>query len=279
MPQNEIGNSPSTPLLLQTGVFAGQFLIGDVTYGGLQRGFLEKVNGEYQGALFRLTQGLEVGVAEVNQGPDGAIYVGGLGTGGNWGQEGKLKFGLQKLTPNGTSTFDIRAMRATPTGFEMEYTQPVSAATAAKLASRYKVKQWRYQPTAAYGGPKMDEETLPVTSATLSADGRKVNLVVNGRKAGRVVHVRSPRPFTSTSGQSLWSTEAWYTLNAIPGGAAATVHESGAEQARDRRQLVQRQRGPGQGGQRLGLGRQQPTSGARRAATSICRSIWVPATT
>jgi hypothetical protein len=32
-----------------------------------------------------------------------------------------------------------------------------------------------------------------------------------------VVYLRSPRPFTSNTGQQLWSTEAWYTLNAIPG--------------------------------------------------------------
>ena len=217
MPQNEIANSPSTPMYLRSGTFAGQFVIGDVTYGGLQRAYLEKVNGEYQGALFRMTQGLEAGVSEVNVGPDGAIYVGGLGAGGNWGQTGKLTYGLQKLTPNGTNAFDILAMRATTAGFEMEYTQPLSATTAADLAARYKVKQWRYQPTSAYGGPKLDEETLTVTSATLSADGKKVTLVVSGRQAGRVVYVRTPRPFTSNTGQSLWSTEAWYTLNAIPG--------------------------------------------------------------
>ncbi|GAA3767391.1 family 16 glycoside hydrolase [Micromonospora maritima] len=217
MPQNEIANSPSTPLYLRSGAFAGQFVIGDVTYGGLQRAYVEKVDGEYQGALFRLTQGLEAGVSEVNLGPDGAIYVGGLGAGGNWGQSGKLSYSLQKLTPNGTSVFDILAMRATTTGFELEYTQPLSADTAADLAAHYKVKQWRYQPTASYGGPKIDEETLPVTSATLSADRKKVSLTMSGRKAGHVVYVRSPRPFTSDSGQSLWSTEAWYTLNAIPG--------------------------------------------------------------
>ncbi|MET8231727.1 ricin-type beta-trefoil lectin domain protein [Micromonospora sp. NPDC005298] len=217
MPQNEIANSPSTPLYLTSGRYPGQFLIGDVTYGGLQRAYVEKVNGEYQGALFRLTQGLEAGVSEVNVGPDGAIYVGGLGAGGNWGQTGKLSYGLQKLTPNSTTAFEMLAMRATTAGFEVEYTRPVSAETAAELAAHYKIKQWRYVATSSYGGPKIDEETLTVTSATLSADGRKVTLAVDGRKAGRVVHLRSPRPFTSTSGQSLWSTEAWYTLNAIPG--------------------------------------------------------------
>ncbi|MET7707661.1 ricin-type beta-trefoil lectin domain protein [Micromonospora sp. NPDC005413] len=233
MPQNEIANSPSTPLYLTSGRYAGQFVIGDVTYGGLQRASVEKVNGEYQGALFRLTQGLEAGVSEVNLGPDGAIYVGGLGAGGNWGQTGKLSYGLQKLTPNSTTAFEMLAMRATTAGFEVEYTQPVSTETAADLAAHYKVKQWRYQATASYGGPKIDEETLTVTSATLSADGKKVTLAVAGRKAGRVVHLRSPRPFTSTSGQSLWSTEAWYTLNSIPGSppppAGGTITGAGGK--------------------------------------------------
>ncbi|MFF8809195.1 ricin-type beta-trefoil lectin domain protein [Streptomyces omiyaensis] len=227
LPQNEIANSPSTPLQLAEGPFAGQMLFGDVTYGGIQRGFLEKVGGEYQGAVFRLTQGLEAGVTRISVGPDGALYAGGLGAGGNWGQEGKLAHGLQKLTPNGTVAFDIRAMRAVPGGFALEYTQPLSAETAADLAQHYKVKQWRYAPTADYGGPKVDEETLPVQSAALSGDARTVTLAIPGLKADRVVHVRSPRPFGSASGESLWSTEAWYTLNRLPGGSAGTGEVKG----------------------------------------------------
>ncbi|REF99847.1 glucose/arabinose dehydrogenase [Asanoa ferruginea] len=218
MPQNEIANSPSTPVLVPSGPYAGQLLIGDVTYGGLQRAFLEKINGEYQGALFRHTQGLEMGVLRTSIGPDGAIYVGGLGAGGNWGQEGKLTYGLQKLTPNGGNAFDILAMRAIASGFELEYTQPLSAATIASLATKFQVKQWRYVPTQNYGGPKVDEQTLSVTSATASTDGRKVTLKINGLQSGRVVYVRSPRPFAAANGQELWSTEAWYTLNAQIGG-------------------------------------------------------------
>ncbi|MFE5514833.1 lectin [Streptomyces sp. NPDC056529] len=217
LPQNEIGNSPSTPLQLTDGPFAGQMLFGDVTYGGVQRGFLEKVGGEYQGAVFRLTQGLEAGVTRISVGPDGALYAGGLGAGGNWGQEGKLAFGLQKLSPNGADAFDIRAMRAVPGGFALEYTQPLSTQTATDLAKRYKIKQWRYAPTADYGGPKIGEETLTAQSATLSADRKTVTLAVPGLKADRVVHIRSPRPFSSSTGESLWSTEAWYTLNRLPG--------------------------------------------------------------
>ncbi|GGX95296.1 family 16 glycoside hydrolase [Streptomyces fructofermentans] len=232
LPQNEIANSPSTPLLLKRGRFAGQMLLGDVTYGGLQRAYLEKVKGQYQGAVFRYTQGLEAGVNRITLGPDGAVYAGGLGAGGNWGQEGKLKFGLQKLAPNGKNTFDIHSMRAVPGGFDLKYTQPVSAATAEALAGHYRAEQWRYSPTSAYGGPKIAEESLPVRSATLSKDGRTVKLRLDNLKPGRVVHVRSARPFTSASGEQLWSTEAWYTLNRTPGKQPppATLYE--AEEAR-----------------------------------------------
>ncbi|WP_326570367.1 DUF1080 domain-containing protein [Actinacidiphila glaucinigra] len=232
LPQNEIANSPSTPILLKKGPFAGQLLFGDVTYGGLQRADLEKVDGEYQGAVFRHTQGLEAGITRISTGPDGAIYAGGLGADGNWGQEGKLRFGLQKLTPNGKNVFDIKTMRATRDGFELTYTKPLSEETAAKLTSgAYTVEQWRYVPTPAYGGPKVDEEELPVAAARVSGDRRTVRITVPGLQTDRVVHVRSPRPFASADGEQLWSTEAWYTLNARP-GPESPVTAYDAESAR-----------------------------------------------
>jgi hypothetical protein len=217
LPQNEIANSPSTPLMLKKGPFAGQMIFGDVTYGGLQRASLEKVDGEYQGAVFRHTQGLEAGVNRISVGPDGAIYAGGLGADGNWGQEGKLRFGLQKLTPNGTNAFDIHSMRATRNGFVLKYTRPLSQETVDKLAQSYQVRQWRYSPTPEYGGPKIDEEPLTVSRAVVSDDRKQVRLDIPGLKTDRVVHIRSPRPFAADNGQNLWSTEAWYTLNAQPG--------------------------------------------------------------
>lgn len=223
LPQNEIANSPSNPVQVTTGPFAGQVLFGDVTYGGIQRAYLEKVGGEYQGAVFRMTQGLESGVSRISLGPDGAIYTGGIGAGGNWGQAGKLTHGLQKLSPNGANAFDMLAMRAVTGGFEIEYTQPLSATTVQDLATKYKVKQWRYVPTSGYGGPKVDEQTLSVTAAAVSADRKKVTLSLAGLQPGRVVHVRSPRPFAAESGASLWNTEAWYTLNSMPGSRTGPV--------------------------------------------------------
>ncbi len=217
MPHNEIANSPSTPVVMEEGLFAGQLAIGDVTYGGLQRVFLEEVDGKLQGALYRMTQGLEAGVNEVAVGPDGDLYLGGIGYDGNWNQPGKLRYGLQKLRANDTVTMDILKTEITETGFQLTYTKPLSEQTRQNLASKYQAQQWRYNATAAYGGPKLDQESLSVASATVSADGKTVSLTVPGVKPGRVVHLRSPRPFSAADGEELWSTEVWYTANAVPG--------------------------------------------------------------
>src|SRR6185503_16527355 len=220
MLHNDIANSPSQPVLIPDGPFAGQMWIADVTYGGIQRAFLEKVEGSYQGAYFRMTQGLESGITHLLLSGDGSIIAGGLGAGGNWGQTGKLQFGLQKLVPNGTTTFDIQKMELADGGFDLTYTKPLSDATVADLAEKYQVQQWTYVPTSAYGGPKVDEETLTVTDATVSADRKTVSLAIDGIKPNRVVYVRSPRPFEAQGGEPLLSTEAWYTLNALPGYVA-----------------------------------------------------------
>ncbi|MFI7675575.1 family 16 glycoside hydrolase [Actinophytocola sp. NPDC049390] len=231
LPHGEISNSPSNPIMLPNGVFAGQMVFGDVTYGGLQRAYLEEVGGEYQGAVFRMTQGLESGVSRISLGPDGAIYTGGIGWAGNWGQAGKLKYGLQKLSFDQARTFDIHSMHAIDGGFEITYTQPLSDATARDLAAKYNAEQWRYVATPQYGGPKIGQENLEVTSATLSEDRTKVTLKLAGLKPGHVVYVHSPRPFASASGNELWSTEAWYTLNRLPDGTTAPS-EYEAESAR-----------------------------------------------
>ncbi|GGI08100.1 hypothetical protein GCM10011354_27410 [Egicoccus halophilus] len=217
MPHNEISNSPSTPVVIEEGMFAGQLAIGDVTYGGLQRVSLDEVEGQQQGALYRMTQGLEAGVNQVDVGPDGDIYIGGIGYDGNWAQPGKLRYGLQKLTANDTVTMDVLSTEITETGFELTYTKPLSSETREELASRYRVSQWRYNASAAYGGPKIGEEQLAVTAATVGEDGRTVSLEIPGIRPGHVVHLHSPRPFTAEDGEELWSTEVWYTANVVPG--------------------------------------------------------------
>ena len=140
--------------------------------------------------------------SEVSLGPDGAIYVGGLGAGGNWGQDGKLTYGLQKLTPNGSNTFDMLPMRAVA-GRLRDRIHPAAVGRDRRPTwpRKYRVKQWRYVPTAAYGGPKVDEETLT----------GHLGDAVRRRQEGHAGHRRAaspagsctcarPRPFASATG-------------------------------------------------------------------------------
>jgi cytochrome c len=215
LPQGEIGNSPSQPAALNDGPYAGQMIHGEVTHGGVKRVFVEEVDGQYQGAVFRFTQGLEAGINRLVWGPDGALYVGGVGSTGNWGQEGKKRYGLQRLKYNGTSVFEMLAVRAKTNGIEIEFTEPLAEGVGRERFD-YHIQQWRYVPTAEYGGPKIAEETLEVNAALVSEDRRRVFLSLGGMKEGHVIYVHLYGLFESEAGRSLWSTEAWYTLNQIP---------------------------------------------------------------
>jgi hypothetical protein len=190
-------------------------IFGDVTYGGVTRAFLEKVGGQYQGAAFRFTQGLEAGINRLVWGPGNALYVGGVGWLGNWGQPGKLGYGLQRLRYNGQSTFELLALRARTDGFELEFTQPLPTGPADAVTS-YALKQWTYTPTTAYGGPPVDQLVLSPSAVRVSADRRRVFLAVKGLKTGYVVHLQVAPDVRNAVGERLWNAEAWYTLNRIP---------------------------------------------------------------
>jgi cytochrome c len=214
LPEDEIANSPSQPILIQDGPYKGQMLHGDVSNGGIKRDFLEKVNGQYQGVAFRFTQGLEAGVNRLCWGPDGALYIGEIGMVGGWSWKEK-QFGLQQMKYNGKPCFDMLAVRAKPRGFEIEFTDPLGSAREIN-GSDFLAEQWWYLPTAGYGGPKKDLEKLKVTGVNISKDRKHVLLEIPGLKKGHVVYLSLSQDLRSTAGQSLWSSEAWYTLNNIP---------------------------------------------------------------
>jgi cytochrome c len=189
---------------------------GDVTHGGIKRVFAEKVNGAYQGVVFRFTQGLEAGVNRLVWGPDGALYIGGVGSTGNWGHNGKLSYGLQKLTYNKAVAFEMLAVRAKPNGVEIEFTEPLKEGAGLK-ASDYNVRQWFFKPTGDYGGPKLDDQAMTIKNVQVSADRKKVLLELPGMKANHVVYIRlNKKTMASSTGKNLWTTEAWYTMNSIP---------------------------------------------------------------
>jgi len=225
LPQDEIGNSPSTPLSINVGPYKNQMIHGEVTHGGVKRVFVEEVDGQIQGSLFRFTQGIEAGVNRLAWGPDGALYIGGIGSTGNWGQTGKLWYGLQRLAYNEKLTFEMLAVRAKSNGMEIEFTEPLKEGDGWNPED-YLVKQWYYKPTINYGGPKMDEKALNVKSATVSEDRKSVFLEFDGLKDNHVVYIKLLNHFVSKGSRSLWSTETWYTMNKVPSNVKGSVIKS-----------------------------------------------------
>lgn len=225
MPQDEIGNSPGTPKIINDGPYKGQMIYGEVTHGGIKRVFVEKINGAYQGCLFRFIQGTEAGVNRMAWGPDGALYIGGIGSTGNWRQDGKLWYGLQRLKYNEKSTFEMLAVRAKTNGLEIEFTEPLAPSDGWDPAD-YNVERFWYKPTAEYGGPKMDLQKMKLKSVSVSEDRKKVFLEMDGLKENHVFHIKLGKYFVSDLSHELWSTEAWYTMNNIPQNTQGTVRSS-----------------------------------------------------
>lgn len=215
LPQDEVGNSPTQPLLLTEGPYAGQMIHGDVYNGGIKRLFLETVAGRQQGAVFHFSGGLQGGVNRMARGPDGAIYLGEVGNPPNWSEHDKLWFGLERMIWVDNIAFEIIAMKAKEDGFLIELTQPL-AANQEISPSDVLVKQWFYHPDEQYGGPKYDETVLTVSALEIANDRRSIRLKIPGLKAGYVIYLRLNDRLRSDAGKPLWTAEAWYTLNAIP---------------------------------------------------------------
>ena len=220
LPQDEIGNSPTQPLMFPDGHrFAGQMALADMRYGGINRVHLEQIGGVWQGCVMRFTQGLEAGPNRILFGPDGSLYAGGIGGrhASTWywiNERGEPTYqGLERLTPTGEDAFEIERMSATPEGFELVFTEAVPR-DVLEAASGYEVRQWTYTATSAYGGARIDEMPLKVTRAAASADRRRVRLTRPGLREGYVVHL-STDP-VSDSARAIWSGDVWYTLNRVP---------------------------------------------------------------
>lgn len=226
IPHGQAGTSPTQPVYVKTGIFKGQMIAGDNCMGTLQRYFLEKVQGEYQGMVIKFSAGIEAGANRIVTGPDGAIYIGGEGVGGEvWGgwAWGSKIYGLARMTEKTTGTFfDVKAIRSLgPESMEVEFTEP--AADAAGQASSYTVGSRSYSPTKEYGcckTPTNGFTSLTVTTATLSADKKKVVLKVTGLKTKTSVNIQFTN-LKSASGNTIWANQAWYTLNAFGPGVDA----------------------------------------------------------
>jgi len=157
IPHGYMGVSTSGMILDDKGEFGpfkDQIFVGDQGQSLINRVFLEKVKGVYQGAVFPFRKGFSSGVFRMVWGSDNSMFVGMTGRG--WGSTGGELFGLQQLVWNGKIPFEIEAIRAMPDGFELEFTEPVDQTTAKNVAS-YNINTFTYEYHHEYGSPVINQ--------------------------------------------------------------------------------------------------------------------------
>lgn len=199
--------------LLKEGPFTGQFLAGDNSWGGVHRVSVEKVKGEYQGACFEFSTVLEGGIQSFAAGPDGSIYGGALGHDGNgWNWLGRTS-GLMRWKSDGKAFSAIANVSSQREGFDVRFTEPMAAA--AVNPDWFWVSSYRYEPTSNYGGPKVDARRDRISGLRLSADRKTLAISVAGLATGRVYRIMIAPEAKTAAGASLFTRNAWYTLNRI----------------------------------------------------------------
>jgi cytochrome c551/c552 len=224
LPYGFLGISTSEPITIPPntfGPFAGQVLVGDQGMSIISRVFLEKVKGEYQGASFAFRSGFNSGVVRMVWAPDGSMFVGETRRG--WGSSGEANEGLERLVWTNEIPFEMKAVRAMPDGFEIEFTKSVNAETAADLAS-YSVESYIYKYHPVYGSPPVNNGKCAVTGVKLAADGMKARITVQNLRPA-YIHNITINGVRDGQGNPLLHPTAYYTLNNIPDGQKLSLSE------------------------------------------------------
>jgi azurin len=224
LPHGILGVSNSEVIVDETnggfGPFAGQVFIGDQGQSKIMRVFLEKVKGVYQGAAFGFREGFQSGVLRMCWGTDGSLFVGQTNRG--WGSTGHDPYGLQRLVWNGRMPFEMKAIRAQPDGFDIEFTQPVDKATASD-PDNYAVTGFTYKYHPVYGSPIVNQKEHFIRGVVVSEDGLHARLVIDSLREQYIHEIRATGVRSYYNGNPLLHQVGYYTLNAIPDGEKLSV--------------------------------------------------------
>ncbi|ADQ18154.1 cytochrome c class I [Leadbetterella byssophila DSM 17132] len=226
LPHGILGISNSEILVDHTGgdfgPFSGQVFVGDQGQSKIMRVFLEKVNGEYQGAAWDFRSGFQSGVLRMTFAPDGSMFVGETNRG--WGSAGDAAQGFQRLIWNGKIPFEMLTCKAMPDGFEIEFTMPIDQKSAENLNS-YSVRSFIYKHHPVYGSPQIHDKNLKVKGVKLSADRKKLRIVIDGLRPYFIHELNLEGIRAEQNAWSLVHPTVYYTLNHIPDGQKLSATE------------------------------------------------------
>jgi hypothetical protein len=226
LPHGAVSQSPGNLVYVPEGIYKGQLLLAE-EHEGIRRIYrvsVEEVGGVMQGAVLPFIGGLPTGIGRLAWGPGNTLYAGLLGANGSWSTYNTVKPGLTRLKAKdmGKSyAFEILAVRSTGTNtMELELTQPPMANF---TTANFTAETWTFTPQIGYGaGNAVDKHALTIQSATLKPDGKTVVLTIGGLMEKYLVHFRFPG-LKSAAGTSVWTPDAWFTLNKFGPGTLPSV--------------------------------------------------------
>lgn len=118
---------------------------------------------------------------------DGQLYVCGMSA---WGTSQMMKpGGLYRLRYTGRSLPIPIQLHAGETGIKLTFAQPLDQEKARQI-SNFEVKTWDLVRSSEYGSDRYNVQTLEITEARLSGDGKSVTLVLPAIEPVDVMTVR-----------------------------------------------------------------------------------------
>jgi hypothetical protein len=188
------------------GPFEKQLFMGEFVLSGVNRVFLEKVGGEYQGACFPFIDGLQCAALALTTLPDGSLVVGESNRG--WNSKGNRPFGLQKIVWTKKKPLDVQKLELTETGFRFTFTLPV------EKVCELTGQSYTYPFQSKYGGEELDAKPLQISATKLSDDGLTLDVTIANLREGYVHEFELPQ-LQAKDGTPLWHRMAYYTLNRL----------------------------------------------------------------
>lgn len=206
----DLTNSPGHPSFAPEegfGPFGGQVFIADIAHRNIIRVALEKVGGEYQGAVFPFIRPLSSSSYSTAFDLNGNLWVGSVGRGWVAGDPALeiIEFDDSKVP------FEMHRIELTETGFDIHFTQPLSAEEI--LPENLLITEYDYQYWDGYGSEPIMEKTIPVQRIKASPDRMMLSLELNHR-ALAIYQIQFGQ-VNSASGLTLENNYGIYTLNQL----------------------------------------------------------------
>lgn len=214
IPHKEVANSPGNPEWNLTGgkfgPFEGQVFVADQTQSNVFRVLMEKVNGQYQGAVINFINGFQSGNIRAVFDDHGQLWLG--QTSGGWSSKGGKPFGLERAVWDGkTQPFELDNINITETGFRISFTKMLDVESV-NLDS-FSAEEWHYKYNGNYGSPKTDQKALGITGVELSDDKKSVDIKLPVT-AGKVVAIDFSG-LLAIDAKKASVTKIYYTVNSL----------------------------------------------------------------